>query len=213
MNTNENQTGTRDDSHKEKSQEEIYDEIRRMSEESDETGQQGKLFEDEDLGEEDLGGADDAYLQDIAQPDFSYQLYYGMWKLMKDNLPKGKKNEQGRRYIYDEVNLFLNEGKHLDSRGKRGGDSRMALIGPHLKPAFGTVVEWLQRGGVPFDLYQAFRGKNEELGYHANKRRGRQKQEQPVDIDYEDVTYDQKLKGLLAVPPPHKDKPASETEE
>ncbi len=192
MKQNKNQSNdSSNESKQNQSRQEIHDEIRRMAEQADEKGQQGKLFDDEDLGEDELGGGDTSYLQDVADPDFSYQIYYGMWKLMKDNLPKGKDNERGRRYIYDEVNLFLNAGKHLDSMGKRSGDSRMALISTHLKPAFGTVAEWLQRGAIPFDLYQAFRGKNEELGYHSAKR------QQPVDIDHEDVTSDYSSKGLL----------------
>lgn len=182
------------------SQEDIRDEINRMSKEGDKkgAGKQSKLFDDEDLGEEDIG-FDEGLLNDIANPDLSYDLYYGIWKFMKDNLPKGKDNEPGRRYIYDELNLFLNRGKHINAKGKRGSDSRMAYISPHLQPAFATVVDWLRHGAIPFQLYEAFRRKNEELGYH-NKR------EKPVDTEYEDATYDQKLNGLLNAPPTKKGK-------
>ena len=181
------------------SQEDIRDEINRMSRDSDKkgAGKQGKLFEDEDLGEEDIGFEQDL-LEDIANPDLSYNLYYGIWKFMKDNLPKGKENEQGRRYIYDELNLFLNRGKHLDAKKRRGSDSRMAYISPHLQPAFATVIDWLRHGAIPFQLYEALRRKNEELGYHDTR-------DKPVDTDYEDATFNEKLKGLLSVPPPRKD--------
>lgn len=186
------------------SQDQIRDEVNRMSRESDKkrTGKQSKLFEDEDLGYEDIG-IDQDLLEDVANPDLSYDLYYGIWKFMKDNLPKGKDNEQGRRYIYNEVNLFLNRGKHLDAKGKRGSDSRMAYINPQLQPAFATVIEWLRHGAIPFQLYEAFRRKNEELGYYDSR-------EKPVDTEYEDEAVDKQIKGLLSVPAPTDNKDEKE---
>ncbi len=183
-----------------KSQDEIRDEVNRMSKESDKkrTGKQSKLFEDEDIGEEDINFESDI-LEDVANPDLSHDLYYGMKRLMIDNLPRGKKNEQGRRFIYDEVNLFLNSGKHIDAKGRRGSDGRMAYINPQLHPAFATVIDWLRHGAIPFQLYEAFRRKNEDLGYY-------DKREKPVDAEYEEGAFNQQLKALLSVPPPRKDK-------
>src|SRR5690554_5405382 len=41
--------------------------------------------------------------QTIDDPVEKFQLYYhGLSKLLKDNLPKGKENEQVRRIVYDE---------------------------------------------------------------------------------------------------------------
>lgn len=201
MKTNKDETNRKSTR---QSQDDIRNEINRMSKESDKkrAGKQSKLFEDEDLGDEDIG-FDQDLLEDVANPDLSYDLYYGIWKFMKDNLPKGKENEQGRRYIYDEVNLFLNRGKHLNAKGKRGSDSRMAYINPQLQPAFATVVDWLRHGAIPFQLYEAFRRKNEELGYY-------DKREKPVDTEYEDATFNQQLKALLSVPPPRKDSATDE---
>ena len=200
-NDKESQQDKRSRARQGKTQQEIYDEIKRMSEQADKKGpgKQSKLFGDEDLGSEDIG-YDESLVNDVANPDLSHDLYYALWNFMKLKLPKGKENEPGRRFIYDEVNLFLNRGKHVNAKGKRGSDSRMALISPHLQPAFATVIDWMKRGAVPFDLYTAFRTKNEDLGYHKEKR------EKPIDVDYTDVTFDDRLKGLLSVPPPRKDK-------
>ena len=47
----------------------------------------------------------------IDDPVQKFQLYYhGLTKLLKDNLPKGKENEDARRIIYDEKNILINRG-------------------------------------------------------------------------------------------------------
>ena len=103
--------------------------------------------------------------QTIDDPVEKFQLYYhGLTKLLKDNLPKGKENEQVRRIIYDEKNVLINRGAKKDERGIRGSDGRMAYI-DDLEEAIQIVADWITQKGSPSELYMAFWDKNEELGY------------------------------------------------
>lgn len=103
--------------------------------------------------------------QTIDDPVEKFQLYYhGLSKLLKDNLPKGKENEQVRRIIYDEKNILINRGAKKDERGIRGSDGRMAYI-EDLESAIEIVADWISKKGSPSELFMAFWDKNEELGY------------------------------------------------
>lgn len=149
-----------------KARKEHLERIKQLAEKAQKTAEakQAKLFEGEDLGAEDLG-VDVSFLNDTADPDLSHRLYYTMYNIMRRNLPSGKDNEELRRYVYDEIGLFLNRGKEKNERGVRNSDMRMAYIPTFLKPAFDIVVKWVTEGAAPFDLYEAFRRKNEEMGY------------------------------------------------
>jgi len=101
----------------------------------------------------------------IDNPVEKFQLYYkGLNKLLRDFLPKGKKNEEARRIIYDEKNILINRGAKKDDKGIRGSDGRMAYL-EDLELAIQIVADWITQKGSYFDLYQAFWNKNEELGY------------------------------------------------
>lgn len=103
--------------------------------------------------------------QKIDDPVEKFQLYYkGLSKLLKDNLPKGKENEEARRIVYDEKNVLINRGAKKDERGVRGSDGRMAYV-EDLEEAIRIVAEWITNKGSYYDLYKAFWNKNEELGY------------------------------------------------
>lgn len=103
--------------------------------------------------------------QTIDDPVEKFQLYYhGLSKLLKDNLPKGKKNEQVRRIVYDEKNILINRGAKKDERGIRGSDGRMAYI-EDLEIAIQIVADWISKKGSPSDIFMAFWDKNEELNY------------------------------------------------
>ncbi len=103
--------------------------------------------------------------QQIDDPVQKFQLYYkGLNKLLKDNLPKGKENEEVRRIIYDEKNILINRGAKKDDRGIRGSDGRMAYL-EDLEIAIQIVADWTRKKGSSSDLYMAFWDKNEELGY------------------------------------------------
>jgi len=103
--------------------------------------------------------------QKIDDPVQKFQLYYnGLNKLLKDNLPKGKENEEVRRIIYDEKNILINRGAKKDDRGIRGSDGRMAYL-EDLEFAIQIVADWTSKKGSSTDLYMAFWDKNEELGY------------------------------------------------
>ena len=103
--------------------------------------------------------------QTIDDPVEKFQLYYhGLSKLLKDNLPKGKENEQVRRIVYDEKNILINRGAKKDERGIRGSDGRMAYI-EDLETAIEIVADWISKKGSPSELFMAFWDKNEELGY------------------------------------------------
>lgn len=177
------------------SKSEILDEIKKLAERAKETSShQLGLIPNEDLGDEDIDtGFDIAVLKDTANPDESYRLYYGMRRLLMDNLPKGKKNKKLRQYVYDEKNLFLNRGAAIKEDGTRGSDGRMTYINPFLSEAFGLVANWIQSGANAFDIYMAFYNVNEERGYH-----------KPTE-DAPKGSFDLKLKALLNVPPPNKE--------
>lgn len=107
--------------------------------------------------------------QQIDDPVQKFQLYYkGLNKLLKDNLPKGKENEEVRRIIYDEKNILINRGAKKDDKGIRGSDGRMAYL-EDLEIAIQIVADWTRKKGSSTELYMAFWDKNEELGYgHQN---------------------------------------------
>lgn len=101
----------------------------------------------------------------IDDPVQKFQLYYrGLTKLLKDNLPKGKENEDARRIIYDEKNILINRGAKKNEKGIRGSDGRMAYI-EDLEIALEIVADWITQKGSPADLFMAFWNKNETLGY------------------------------------------------
>jgi hypothetical protein len=103
--------------------------------------------------------------QRIDNPVEKFQLYYkGLNKLLRDFLPKGKKNEEARRIIYDEKNILINRGAKKDENGIRGSDGRMAYL-EDLEHAILIVADWVTTKGSYYDLYKAFWNKNEELGY------------------------------------------------
>jgi hypothetical protein len=103
--------------------------------------------------------------QKIDDPVQKFQLYYhGLSKLLKENLPKGKKFEDVRRIVYDEKNILVNRGARKDEKGIRGSDGRMAYI-EDLEEAIKIVAEWTSRKGTAVELFMAFWDKNEELGY------------------------------------------------
>lgn len=103
--------------------------------------------------------------QTIDDPVEKFQLYYhGLTKLLKDNLPKGKENEQVRRIVYDEKNILINRGAKKDEKGIRGSDGRMAYI-EDLEFAIQIVADWISKKGSASELFMAFWDKNEELGY------------------------------------------------
>lgn len=103
--------------------------------------------------------------QRIDDPVEKFQLYYhGLTKLLKDNLPKGKENEQVRRIVYDEKNVLINRGAKKDEKGIRGSDGRMAYV-EDLETAIQIVADWISRKGSPSELFMTFWDKNEELEY------------------------------------------------
>lgn len=103
--------------------------------------------------------------QKIDDPVTKFQLYYhGLTKLLKDNLPKGKENEEIRRIIYDEKNILINRGAKKDEKGIRGSDGRMAYL-DDLEIAIKIVADWTSTKSSPAELFMAFWDKNEELSY------------------------------------------------
>ena len=174
-------------------QDQRIEEMKKLVEESKHVseGKQLPLLFPEELGGEDIG-FDANLLQDTADPEKSYRLYYAIQRILKDNLPSGRKNKKLRQFVYDEKNLFLNQGKGLDERGIRGSDGRMTFISTFLEPAFNTVGDWVKSGGSAFDLFMAFYGLNEDHGFHEKKE--------------EKTTFDDTLKAVLSVPPPRKNK-------
>lgn len=177
--------------------EEIFDEIKQLSEKAKETSsRQLDLIDNVDLGNEDIDTGFERRLAGTADPDTSHRLYYTMRRTLIDNLPKGKKNEKLRRYVYDEKSLFLNRGNDKNESGYKGSDERMSYIDNFLKTAFDLVNNWVSTGANPFDLYKAFWDINEEKGFHEEKKNNESNQSS---------LFNKNLEGMLAVPPINKD--------
>lgn len=103
--------------------------------------------------------------QTIDDPITKFQLYYhGLTKLLKDNLPSGKENEEVRRIIYDEKNILINRGAKKNEKGIRGSDGRMAYL-DDLELAIKIVADWTSRKSTPAELFMLFWDTNEKFGY------------------------------------------------
>src|SRR5690554_3510779 len=105
--------------------------------------------------------------KEFENPEEKYQLYYnGIRKLLMDFLPK---DEQIRRVIYDEKNVFLNLGKKKsDNNGIRKSDGRMTYQ-PIMNEILEVIIKWVGESQNPFDLYRDFYELNEKHGYGHEK--------------------------------------------
>ncbi len=143
----------------------ILQEVRELAKKADmSTNHQLDLF-DIELGDEDIDPLIDlSSTIDIANPKKSHILYYGIRRMLMDNLPKGEENEKLRKYIYDEKNLFLKAGLEV------GADGRQAYIPNFLEVAFKIVSEWILEGANSYDIYMKFRNLNIERGYRVTDK-------------------------------------------
>lgn len=99
----------------------------------------------------------------VQSPEKAYDLYYrALYTILKTNL-KDLPKEQ-REIIYDQKNIFLTRGKIKNENGIRGGDSRQAYL-DDMQVALEIVLNWVNDGANPVNLYNAFRDKNKELNY------------------------------------------------
>lgn len=172
--------------------------IKMLSEKAQESiDQQLDLFSLGELGDEDIDfGFNPSQLKDTANPAESHRLYYGMMRLLKDNLPKGPENKKLRNFIYVEKSLFLNRGIAENENGIKGSDERMTYLTPFLAQAFNIIVDWVKTGANPYDAYVAFWDANEENGFH--HKLAEETTESQKD-------FDRKLKVLLNTKPSKKD--------
>lgn len=151
--------------------------VKAMSDKAEESRRQGRQLglgipDEEDVPDIDMAAAVGT---DLQNPDESHRIYYAIRRLLMDDLPPGEENEDLRRVVYDEKNLFINRGHDLDSHGIRGSDGRMGYI-PHLKIALRLVKHWVAETGSAFDIFVEFWQLNEKMGYH----KGQQKRKQPA---------------------------------
>lgn len=154
-----------------KSKEEIIKEIKELSDRAKQTSSHQLDLIPTELGDEDIDlGFTPDQLKDTSDPEESYRLYYGIRRLLIDNLPTGPNNKKLRQMIYDEKNLFLNRGIDIKDNGIRGSDGRQTYIAPFLKEAFNAVSSWIANGANPFDIFMTFRTMNEEKGYYTDKK-------------------------------------------
>jgi 3-oxoacyl-ACP reductase-like protein len=151
-----------------KSIEDLKKEIKSLSEAANAQNDiQLDLLSELTIGEDDIEAELDLITKnEYANPQASHQLYYGIRSILVSNLPKGITNKKLRKYITNEINLFLNNGNHIKKDGTRGSDGKMAYIHPILLEAFTRVSEWKVNGANYYDLYQIFRDMNEERGYY-----------------------------------------------
>lgn len=141
-------------------------EVRRLQQKANESRktsrQLGLGVPDEEAVGEDLPDAD--LLKDVQNPEESHSLYYSIQRTLINHLPPGQENEELRRFVYDEKNLYLNRGKEIDASGIRGSDGRQAFL-HHLRTALIAVKRWAAEGGTAYDAYVMFRDLNKDAGF------------------------------------------------
>ena len=84
------------------------------------------------------------------------------------NLPKGKKNQKARMYVYEEKNTLLTRGKRKNQFGIRGGDGRMGYVSDAEK-VLNIVVKWVRNNGTAADIFNTLREINVKNGYGTGK--------------------------------------------
>ncbi len=151
-----------------KTSEEIRDEIRELAKKADEQAYI-QLPITLDFAEDDAKFEFKKLNLNTADPKRSYDLFYGIERLLKAHLPDGKSNKKLRDFVREEKNIFLNIGKKKNSKGLRLGDARQTFIDPFLEEAFQIVVEWVRTGSNPLDLYDAFYAANVKYGFQPAK--------------------------------------------
>ena len=131
--------------------------------ETDKKSKQAKEMEELGLGEEFERIPKVDVIGDIQNPETAYELYYkALFTILKSSLKELPKPQ--RDMIYDQKNIFLTRGKVKNEKGVRGGDSRQAYLSD-LEMALEIVINWVNEGANPVNLYNAFRDKNIDLGY------------------------------------------------
>lgn len=108
-------------------------------------------------------------LGSVDDPERKYELYYkGIMRLLRKYLPKGKKNQKARAFIYEEKNTLLTRGHRINVAGFRGADSRMAYI-QEIEDALNIITQWIVSKGTTLELYNTMRDLNEAKGYGTPK--------------------------------------------
>ena len=104
--------------------------------------------------------------KEFENPEEKYNIYYkGIRKLLMEYLPKGKEYKEIRDIIYDEKNIFLNNGKRKsDNNGIRLSDGRMTFQ-TNMNEILEIIVKWISDSQNPFDIYRLFYELNENFGY------------------------------------------------
>ena len=104
--------------------------------------------------------------KEFENPEEKYNIYYkGIRKLLMEYLPKGKEYKEIRNIIYDEKNIFLNNGKRKsDNNGIRLSDGRMTFQN-NMNEILEIIVSWISDSQNPFDIYKLFYELNEKFGY------------------------------------------------
>jgi hypothetical protein len=104
--------------------------------------------------------------KEFENPEEKYNIYYkGIRKLLMEYLPKGKEFKEIRDIIYDEKNIFLNNGKKKsDNNGIRLSDGRMTFQN-NMNEILEIIVGWISESQNPFDIYRLFYELNEKSGY------------------------------------------------
>lgn len=104
--------------------------------------------------------------KEFENPEEKYNIYYkGIRKLLMEYLPKGKDYKEIRNIIYDEKNIFLNNGKRKsDNNGIRLSDGRMTFQ-TNMNEILEIIIKWISDSQNPFDIYRLFYELNENFGY------------------------------------------------
>jgi hypothetical protein len=104
--------------------------------------------------------------KNLDNPDEKYNIYYkGIRNVLMQYLPKGDEFKEARQIIYDEKNIFLNNGKKKsDNEGIRGSDGRMSFQS-RMNEMLDLVLHWVAKSQNPFTLYNLLYELNEKHGY------------------------------------------------
>lgn len=108
--------------------------------------------------------------KNFENPQEKYNMYYkGIRRILMNYLPKGKSQKEGRRLIYDEKNIFLNQGKKKsDNNGIRKSDGRMTFQ-PVMNEMLDLIISWVSQSQDPIELYNMLWELNEKHGYGHEK--------------------------------------------
>jgi len=101
----------------------------------------------------------------IDDPEKRFDIYYkNINRILRNNLPQGKRFKKERDYIYEEKNVILTRGKRIKPDGTRGADGRMTYI-TDAEEVLKIIAKWANVNGKMVDLFNELHTYNINKGY------------------------------------------------